>query len=191
MDIRDLHRRAVRSFADRVAAVRDDQWAAPSPCAGWTVRDLINHVVAGNRIVAPVLTGGTVDERYGGYLLGYDPRAAAREAGDEAAAVIEADGALDGMAHPPHGTFPGEVYAWQRFTENLIHGWDAAHATGGDEGLDPELVAACAGFLDQAEDLYRQAGFIGPRTEIGTDADPQAALLARFGRPVTARVATG
>ncbi|TRW88248.1 maleylpyruvate isomerase family mycothiol-dependent enzyme [Mycolicibacterium sp. 018/SC-01/001] len=34
------------SFADLLAALDDDQWSAPSLCAGWRVRDVAIHIVA-------------------------------------------------------------------------------------------------------------------------------------------------
>ena len=37
MDVNTLYHRTVEFFADRVNAVQDDQWAHPTPCAGWTV----------------------------------------------------------------------------------------------------------------------------------------------------------
>lgn len=184
MDISDLHRRAIDSFTRRTAAVHGGQWDARTACEGWSVRDLVNHVVAGNREVSPVLDGETGADLAGlsGDVLGEEPRRAVRDAGADAAGAIERAGALDGIKHPRHGDFPGEVYAWQRFTENLIHGWDVAHATGGDERLDPQLIAACSDFFDQAEDVYRQAGFVGPRVPVPPGAAPQTLLLARFGR---------
>src|SRR5260370_40835851 len=40
--------RALDATGDLVAGVRDDQWDAPTPCTGWNVRHLVNHVVGGN-----------------------------------------------------------------------------------------------------------------------------------------------
>ena len=37
--------RALSATEGLVAAVRDDQWAAPTGCPGWNVRDLLNHLV--------------------------------------------------------------------------------------------------------------------------------------------------
>ncbi len=48
----------------------------PTPCAAWNVRDLVNHVVAQARRVAPLLAGVTlneVGEQLDGDLLGDDP----------------------------------------------------------------------------------------------------------------------
>jgi hypothetical protein len=47
--------------------------------------------------------------------------------------------------------------------------------------LDPELVASVATWFAEREELYREAGLIGPRVD-GTFADSGAALLALFGR---------
>lgn len=37
----DRHDEALDLFTDRVHAVRADQWGAPTPCAAWSVRDLV------------------------------------------------------------------------------------------------------------------------------------------------------
>jgi uncharacterized protein (TIGR03083 family) len=39
-----------------VAGIAAEQWSAPSPCVGWSVRDVLNHVVGGMRIFAAELT---------------------------------------------------------------------------------------------------------------------------------------
>ncbi|MDQ4020345.1 MAG: maleylpyruvate isomerase family mycothiol-dependent enzyme [Actinomycetota bacterium] len=33
------------AFAAKIAAVPDDRWASPSPCEGWTARDVVRHVI--------------------------------------------------------------------------------------------------------------------------------------------------
>ena len=39
MALVDLYRRSVDGFVDRVRKVRPDQWAEPTPCAEWDVRN--------------------------------------------------------------------------------------------------------------------------------------------------------
>src|SRR5260370_8838595 len=53
----DLLARALDATGDLVAGVRDDQWDAPTPCTGWNVRDLVNHVVGGNLAFARLPPG--------------------------------------------------------------------------------------------------------------------------------------
>lgn len=43
-----------RRFAALAASVRDDQWALPTDCTGWTVRDLVGHLVGAERSAASV-----------------------------------------------------------------------------------------------------------------------------------------
>jgi uncharacterized protein (TIGR03086 family) len=184
-DVRDLYRRAQNTFGEHVHRVRADQWDAPTPCAEWDVRTLVNHVLGEIRWAVPLFAGGTIAEvgdRFDGDLLGDDPVAAWDDAAPAAIAAVDADGAMDGTVHLSFGDVPGSEYATQLFADLLIHGWDLAHATGQDDRLDPELVAACAGWFAGMADAYRGAGAVGPRPAVPADADPQAALLADFGR---------
>ena len=57
MDLNTLYHRTVECWADRVNAVTDDQWDAPTPCREWTVRDLVNHVVGEDRWTKPLVDG--------------------------------------------------------------------------------------------------------------------------------------
>ena len=56
--------------------VGEDQWGAPTPCADWDVRELVNHVAGEDLWTAPLLEGSTIEEvgdRFDGDLLGDDP----------------------------------------------------------------------------------------------------------------------
>ena len=45
MDTPEMFRRAVAEFDGRVRQIGAHQWQAPTPDEGWSVRDLVNHVV--------------------------------------------------------------------------------------------------------------------------------------------------
>ena len=185
IDLVELHRRATDAFGQRVHAVEGADWGRPTPCPGWDVRALVQHVVGENRWTPPLLAGRTIAEvgdRFEGDLLGDVPAASWDDSARKALEAVGRDGALLATAHLSFGDVPGEVYVSQLFADFLVHAWDLARATGGDERLDPELVAACGRWFDTCEDDYRAAGAVGPRVEVGADADPQTQLLARFGR---------
>ena len=182
---RDLYRRACDSFGANVHRVRSDQWGLATPCIQWDVRTLVNHVVGENRWAVPLFGGGTiaeVGEQFDGDLLGADPVAAWDESVAEALAAVDEMGAMERTVHLSFGDFPGREYAMQLFADLLVHGWDLARATGQDERLDPELVAACAGWFADLAPSYREAGAVAPRPPVPGDADPQTLLLAEFGR---------
>jgi uncharacterized protein (TIGR03086 family) len=185
MNAADLHRQACELFDRAVGQIRPDQWAAPTPCAGWDVRTLVNHVAAEELWTPPLMAGRTIAEvgdRFDSDVLGEDPVAAHNEAAGAAIEAVAADGALERTVHLSFGDVPAEEYAMQLFADHLVHAWDLARAIGADERLDPELVAAAATWFADREELYRGAGLIGPRTPVADDADPQAVLLAAFGR---------
>jgi uncharacterized protein (TIGR03086 family) len=184
-DTRQLYRRASEGFGERVHAVRDDQWALPTPCGEWDVRAVVNHVVGENRWAVPLFAGGTIEEvgdRYDGDLLGGDPAVAWDDSAAAAAASVDAPGAVDRTVHLSFGDVPGHEYAMQLFADLLVHGWDLSRAIGADERLDPELVDACAAWFATVAGSYRAGGAVGPRVATPPDADPQTVLLADFGR---------
>ena len=61
-DVLDLYRRALAEFGRRVHAVRPDQWGCPTPCQDWEVRELVNHLVAEQLWVPPLMAGRTVGQ---------------------------------------------------------------------------------------------------------------------------------
>jgi uncharacterized protein (TIGR03086 family) len=176
------HRRALAGFDTVVdfAAGDPDLWARPTPCEGWTARDVVNHVMEIHVVVAHRLgeevegpKPAEADEIAGGW----------RAARDAALRALAHDGALDRLISVPNG---GEMAAG-RFvnvitTDVLVHTWDIARAVGADERLDPDLVERAHKAAIPMDALIRSSGMFGPRIEIGDDADPQSKMLAFFGR---------
>lgn len=186
MDLINLHRRTVDEFLDRVAAVAAHHWERPTPCADWTVRELVNHVVGEDRWTPPLLAGRTIadlGDRLDGDLLGADPNAAARAAADEATASVAERLPAGGAVHLSYGDEDMGEYVRQLAADHLIHAWDLAVATDGERRLDAELVGDVADWFTDREALYRAGGVIGERQPLGDAAgDRQAELLSAFGR---------
>jgi uncharacterized protein (TIGR03086 family) len=185
MNLVDLYRRSLVEFTERVRQVRPEQWSAPTPCADWDVRALVNHVVGEQRWTVPLFEGATIAEvgdRFDGDLLGNDPIGSAVEAAGQADAAVAQPGVVDRTVQLSFGPTPAEEYIWQLLADHVVHGWDVAAAIGAGQRLDPELVQASAKWFAEREDMYRQGGAIGPRVELPPDADDQDRLLAAFGR---------
>ncbi|MEA3186038.1 MAG: hypothetical protein QOJ74_2515, partial [Ilumatobacteraceae bacterium] len=108
-DITALHRRALAATRLYVAGVGDDQWTLTTPCEDWTVRDLLNHIVAGNLWAAELGRGRTIAEvgsALDGDMLGTDPVNAYDRSAESAAAAFEAPGALDRPCAVSYGPVP-------------------------------------------------------------------------------------
>jgi uncharacterized protein (TIGR03086 family) len=185
VDLVDLHQRACAEFAERVRAVRDDQWDWPTPCTEWDVRALVNHIVGEDLWTVPLFAGQTIAEvgdRFDGDVLGDDPVRRCQQAVRDATAAVGEPGALQRIVNLSFGDTPAEEYVWQLFADHLIHAWDLARAIGVNERLDSTLVNVCATWFAEREEAYRYAGVIGSRPPTADGADPQTLLLAAFGR---------
>jgi uncharacterized protein (TIGR03086 family) len=180
MDVVELHNRTVGDFARLVNEVGPDQWTAPTPCADWNVRELVNHVVGEELWVVPLMEGKTVadvGDSLDGDLLGDDPVTAAFAA---ARAAQEAAGAPIDKVHLSYGDEDPPEYLRQLAADHLVHGWDLAAAIGAEPRLDPEVVDEIATWFAGREDMYRAGGAIADRVE--GFSDPADALLGAFGR---------
>lgn len=185
LDVAALHRRAVAQWQKALAAVGPDDWGRATPCAGWDVHALVNHVVGEELWTVPLLEGKTIEEvgdRYDGDLLG-DPVTGARRASSAALAAIAAVDRYapeGGTVHLSYGEERAEEYVRQLVADHLIHGWDLAVAVDADTRLDPEVVDAVTAWFQDREEMYRAAGAIADRVD--ADGDAQTNLLAAFGR---------
>jgi uncharacterized protein (TIGR03086 family) len=176
----DLYRARAAEFDRRVLAVGADQWANPSPCEGWTARDVVRHAVDGSNIFLGFVDRSvppepTVDE---------DPVAAWHNARDAILAVLDdpavATKEFQGFDGP--STFERGI---TRFIapDLVAHTWDLARATGGDERLDPDAVrSAHAQMAEFPEHMLRSTGVCGPQVDVPSDADEQTRYLAFIGR---------
>jgi uncharacterized protein (TIGR03086 family) len=184
-NITEFHRRALEDTRSVVAGIDRVQWADASPCDGWDVRALLNHVVSGNLWAAELGSGRTIEEvgnRLDGDVLGDDALAAYDASANAATATFGAPGALDAPCAVSYGPVPGSVYAGHRFIDVLIHGWDLATATGQDATLDPELVDAAYRLLQDQADMVRASGMFGEDILVPVGVGPQTQLLAFIGR---------
>jgi uncharacterized protein (TIGR03086 family) len=180
---------AVASTAEIVKATPAGRLNAPTPCAEWDVRALMNHVIGTLWLAEglfsdqqpryPMAPGGLPP----GDLAGQDPVAAYAEASAAALAAAAAGDALT-RAHPtPLGEMPGPALAGFSTLDILVHGWDLARATGQPADLDGRLAAHVLGFATQALDTPQsRAGRIGQALAIPADAPVTGRLVAFLGR---------
>lgn len=185
IDLNDVHRRVLDATGAIVARITDDDWNKGTPCEGWDVRTLTNHVVAGNFWAAELAGGKTIEEvgaALDGDLLGDNAAAAYDNSAAVAAAAFAAPGALDAPCAVSYGPVPGSVYIGHRVIDVLIHGWDLAKGTGQDTTLDPDLVRACIEIVEPQREMLEASGAFAPPTEAADDADPQTRLLGWLGR---------
>jgi uncharacterized protein (TIGR03086 family) len=126
-----------------VGGVTAGQWDGPTPCTEMTVRDLVVHMITGNRMFTAIM-GGTPLPEARGAAGEVDPDSdLAAQYADAAAgltAAFTAPGALERQVVVPAGPVPGIGALHLRIVEMLVHGWDLARATGQQADF-PEALA--------------------------------------------------
>ena len=104
--------------------LRPEQWSAPSLCAGWTVRDVVAHLVAateasGAAIALALARSGFRLNR----MLGDDARRRAR--GRTPDELLAAYRGCVGSEHTPPATRP-----WQMLSDTMLHSQDIRRPVG-------------------------------------------------------------
>jgi uncharacterized protein (TIGR03086 family) len=184
-----LLQRVVDETTQVVNDVSDEQMANPSPCAGWTVRDVLNHITGGATMFAISAEEGSVPDEMlgqlmGGDNLGDDPKGAWQVAASRAMLAFEQPGALEKTVKLPFGEMPGGVALNIAVFDVLTHGVDIARATG-QRVDDAELIETALVFGRQMiGPELRIPGVFDPEQPIAADAPAEDRLLAFAGRKV-------
>ncbi|MER6563565.1 TIGR03086 family metal-binding protein [Streptomyces sp. NPDC001027] len=170
---------------DVVAGVGDGLWGSPTPCAGWTARQVLNHARIDQQGYGLALTGGRPDSDpfHPADALDGDPAA---ELDKVLVMVAEAYAALPAdteEAPTPLGPLPLRIAVGAAAMDAAVHAWDIAVATGQDRPLP---VAAAEGIRPAADRLVNHLRdayqVFAPAREPAADHDPAQALLAFLGR---------
>jgi uncharacterized protein (TIGR03086 family) len=188
----DRFQRAATGFAARIRAVPDDRWSSPSPCPGWTARDVTVHVINEARRILATVRGTEPEPLYGvpvvpmGELPDAPPdadlAAAFEQVGAELTEAIDTPACQQVTLPTPAGPVPFADCVESLPEDVLIHTWDLARATGGNERLDPDLVAHVHAHLEPMDEMLRQPWAFGPRVPPPAGADAQTQFLCFVGR---------
>jgi uncharacterized protein (TIGR03086 family) len=172
-DLLDLYARASAWTGEKIARAAG-KLDATTPCDGWDMRTLLNHMLEtqqyflasgrGEDASPPSPTPPTIisDDPAGDFD---------RVRGDllntyGAPGVIEKTGPALGIA----------------FSDMLLHGWDVARATGQDATMPPGLPEAAYQMIHGRFTDEQRKGVFKPEVPVAADASPQAKLLGYTGR---------
>ncbi len=166
---------AADPFGALVAKIND--WSAPSPCEGWTARDVLGHVIETQR----------------DFLAGQGYPSPAPDLGDPARAWaghdawvrgLLADAATAGQRYEGHfgpttvGDTMVDFYGW----DLLVHRWDLARAAGQEVEFSDAELDTVEGAAEGFGDMLYADGICAPALDVPADASRQSKVLARLGR---------
>ena len=178
-EVSDRYGRLAEAFQATIAAVPPDRWESPSPCQGWTARDVVRHVIDGQGMFL-----GFVGRKLGDIpSVDEDPLAAWLAASDIVLGNLEdpevAAAEYKGFSGP--STFEAGVNQFLCF-DLVVHAWDLARAAGFDHRMPAEEIPKIRATAEGFGPAMRSPQAFGPEIEPPPGADEQARLLAFLGR---------
>jgi uncharacterized protein (TIGR03086 family) len=139
-DARPIFAAALATATDVVAAVTPDRLGGPTPCADFTVRDLLGHLVG---LVDRVTTIGRKENPFEAAERPVRDDAwldAWNDAVDEYVSVWSDDAVLDVPSPLPWAPGDGRVVIAMFVTELTIHTWDLGKALGIEPAWDEAVL---------------------------------------------------
>lgn len=178
---------AVATALEVVENIKPDQLDAPTPCAEFDVRALVNHLLfwgpplagAGHkRQVAPVAESeSSVDLTAGDWaadLAAHFRSLATAWGGPSAWTGLTSVGSPERM--------PAEVIGAMVVGEVVVHTWDLARATGQAPTWDDGLLAFVHADLVATAPMGRDMGLFGPEVPVPADAPLIDRIVGLTGR---------
>jgi uncharacterized protein (TIGR03086 family) len=169
------------------AHVDDAQLDAPTPCAGRTVGQLVQHLVgltqafraAADKDLGPLTDTNPDGDGWPDLEPGW--REALAEQVPAMVAAWRDPEAWEGMTRAGGVDLPGQVGGLVALDEIVLHGWDLARATGQSYDCDDATAQACMAFVG-GFDEGGTPGLFGPAVSVGGGASAFEQVLARSGR---------
>jgi uncharacterized protein (TIGR03086 family) len=181
MDV-ELLAAASAEFERVVRGLPENVWGLPTPCEV-DVRELVEHVVQGNRFAVAVLGGASAAEAWAA-VRGAEPGDTQESAEQQIEAFRVA--AVDQVVHHPGGDISAEAFLRYRLVDVVVHAWDLLWTARQDDTLDPTVTEQLWALVEPhlTEMLAFGSYGDGPSGSVSAEAPAQFRLLDAFGRRV-------
>lgn len=180
---------ACRQMIDVLAGVSDEHLTNPTPCAEYTVRDLIDHVDEASRAFTAIAREVSVEGRHTEPTT--EPATASLSDGwrESVAKNVRALGdawdvpaAWAGRTDAAGVELSNELWGKIALTEMVVHGWDIAKATDQPFNLPHETLQACFDHVSEFVPNAPIESLWGPAIEVPADAPLLDRVVAVTGR---------
>ncbi|HET6214681.1 MAG TPA: maleylpyruvate isomerase family mycothiol-dependent enzyme [Micromonosporaceae bacterium] len=151
------------SLVDALAALPDADWDKPSLCTGWSVRDVVAHMISTALMTPPKFFGQLVASGFRFQALTAN-NIRREQAGRTAAELVELLRSRVDTRNAP----PGPALSW--LGETVVHGEDVFRALNGYRDHPIEHVLAVADFYKNSNLLIGAKNRIAGVTLRATDA---------------------
>ncbi len=167
-----------------LAGVRAEQLPAPTPCAEYDVRALVNHIVGYLQMFAATVNGRSVDNDPAS-VESIDPVADCQAAADELVSGWRVGG-VDRTISLMGLELPAQLVLTMTLVEYVTHGCDLAMATGQAVPFsEAELTLTLERAQASVPEEYRGEGKpFGPAIDVPPDAPVLDRLFGFMGRAI-------
>jgi uncharacterized protein (TIGR03086 family) len=185
-----LDAEAVRASVRVVRLAGPEDLARMTPCAGWTLGDLVAHMTAQHDGFAAAAGEGTDLARWQRGEPAADPVREYEAAAARVLAAFAVDGALDRPFTLPEISpdlrFPATEAIGFHFIDYVVHGWDVARSLGLDRyELEPDLLDAALPIARAVPDGgLRERGLVpfAPAVRVTSEVSVLGQIVALLGR---------
>lgn len=181
--------------SDKIDGAKSTAGDAWTPCSRWTLRQLINHLIAATALMGRAAAGAKVEPRAFRPEVtaeldfpGGDAKAAFDEVAVGVLRVLQAPRAMEATVLMPFGETPARVVAGMVLVDSLVHGWDVARSSAQDATIPGALARVGLEFVRGNVTDSRRGQAFGAQVSVPAGASPSDQLVAFLGRdPSTSR----
>lgn len=179
---------AARQLTALLDGVTDEQFPAPTPCAGYTVGDLLDHVMGltvafRHAATKSAVPGQSRPAEVSADHLHPDWRARLPVQLDDLVTAWREPAAWQGMAEAGGVRLPADVMGRVALNELVLHSWDLARGTGQNFESDPVSAQVCYELVSAiAAEPERPEGLFAAPVPVPADAPLLHRLLGLSGR---------
>ena len=168
-----------------LARVPTSAWDRPSPCEGWTVREVAGHAMAVTHNIAARASGGELRDAFTDVaeIGGDDPVATFRAFRDQFLEATDRRGALQTTVESRLGDMDLDSYMAFMRSDTLVHTWDVARGADIDPYFDPRMVSVVlADYLARDMTPLRVPQRYDDERSVADESDELTRLIAFTGR---------
>jgi uncharacterized protein (TIGR03086 family) len=189
MDLVGLHRRVMTVSAEVVAGVAADDLDRPTPCAAWTLRDLLAHLIGQNHGFAVAVGGAGPDP------TPFAPVPVDGEPAEVYAASVERVTTAFAACPPDRQVWLPEISTTRPYpvalalrfhlVDYVVHSWDVARSIGRTVEFDDDLLAAALAVAEIVPDdrtRLADGAFFRPALPVPDHASTLDRTLLLLGR---------
>jgi uncharacterized protein (TIGR03083 family) len=152
-----------KALAADLRGLSSEDWARPSLCSGWTVRDVLAHMTSAAKSTPPAFFGKLIGAGFS-FDKVQEKGVAAQQGATPADTLANFESVLTSVKHPP-----GPTETW--LGETIVHSEDIRRALGIQHKYSTDAVVRVADFFKGSNLLIGSKRRISGLTLHATDAE--------------------